>query len=609
MFCDNYDVHEYSSHITQCGGVCCKEEDPGIEHAGATLDNLFAEAKDHVHCKELREQQLKQAHQRYLQSGPLQQAREIAYCKELQQELEQLRSEDTTLLEKITHTRQQVSKVRASRVFSKTLSFQQQAGLPSGLLSRPTFAPPHPAGQHSGVSYQHVNAAYETPPQVFSYPASTATPRPSSIVKTPSIAVSRFDASPYISAAGSPTAYQKVRTPRSGPSHLRKTYNVSPNDSEPSSVPHSGRSRQRRHKARKPKTTAAASIAEPIPSSVRRSGRLSSKSKKNYAESSDEDVRLSPSETFDQAPDSGEQSRITAASATEVTTTRSQGNKRRKLYKYDSVEDDDDDEFSIRGEEEEDAENDEDWQEEGDIEEEINGLAVGDSCVEATLAKHGGRPSSRARPTSKSKKFKPTSYQIAGAALQQAGKDSVDQLNRPESKSRSRRMSRSRTSTRTPRVEVASEFSRIQNASPSARLKHNPEGGPYRSARHVSRQAPFSRPQMGSGLVPQGMVETSSMLDAMTRGGNTPNYQADFLSTQSATALPVPRAQRVREDANFDMVGMQAPQAYMASVPPMNEYGRFPFTGVDTEAPMFASDFQDFMDLDDDFTMDMKGPL
>ncbi|KAF1355009.1 hypothetical protein BDV97DRAFT_387164 [Delphinella strobiligena] len=347
LFCDNYQVVQLSTNTARCRGLHCKDDSVGKwnERDGPRVAQLSLDIQDLKDLIGVRELECQFATQRWYRGGPLQQTREEEHYVRLQEELTELRLKKYKLQLHISAIEDFYNPAKNTRGFDRALylaeflkrknrltaaASRKNASIPLPIIGIPRFTPfvkiPDTSDKPA-LLIPRLDSNYGT---LKGYVAAIEPANDSGIFTSwpshhnplnhaaPNDPSNNADISTELAVADMlVTDEQKDSTPQSPTTRLRTSSNIA--KSRSTELASNLRSRLRGTGSKR--SRAGQTSVEDITSSVaRRSGRLSGKGRKNYAESSSDETSLSPSQTILRQPAS-QRSRGTSVS---------NGSKRRK---------------------------------------------------------------------------------------------------------------------------------------------------------------------------------------------------------------------------------------------------------------------------------------
>lgn len=363
LFCDKYQIVQLSTNTARCRGLYCKDEAGGkwSGRDGPRVAQLSLDVQDLKDLIGARELECQFVIQCWYRGGSLQQAREEEHYVRLQEELTELRLKKYKLQLSISAIKDSHNPAKNTKGFDRAsylaelskkkttltaAASQKNASIPLPTLGIPRFTPFVTMPDTSDNSALLIPRLDSNRGILKGYVAAIEPINDSAIftswpshhislnLAAPHESSNNADVSPELATADILVADEQMDiTPQSPTIRRTRSYLAEPRLTEAASYLRS-RPRDRGPKFRSARKT---SVGDITPSGTRRSGRLSGKGRKNYAESSSDETSLSPSQTNLRQP----------ASQNSRGTSVSNGSKRRKTSEHSDDDFNGDDEGRI----------------------------------------------------------------------------------------------------------------------------------------------------------------------------------------------------------------------------------------------------------------------
>ncbi|KAL1310696.1 hypothetical protein AAFC00_000955 [Neodothiora populina] len=595
IYCENYKAARLHSD-SSCAGSYCKVQEVNTERATFLLQQLRLDLSDLRKVARLHQYHGKVAALNCLQGNPVQRSREEQHLKQLKQEMKVLHGKRERLQHHIRVLRLMlgIGKPIAKELPKDPRTPSSQRDFPSTVLPTPSSLSRSPirtvqplagtleaANGDESLFGDIADVRYRSEMDCHSSPAS---PRSTRSGRNGNMATTGFDLDENATAAMRPVHARALSTTSQATSTLRIDVGYSPSDlvhSHPRRIAlevsnMTQRSRNRRRlRGRKEKRSEQTSM------SIRRSGRLSGKDKKNYAESSDEErVELSDARAMSTEP----RSRNPGI----MFTRKASGRKRRAPSEEDelNMSSASDSDYS-------------DWEESfrdsvGD---------GGESNIEEEQAERSPLTQRTNTRDANKRMTRTNSYKATAAALQQAKRDQTkaNYVNRDSHDQQQRLTSK-------PKIEVASQASRtLRGTIPASslddhRMQHNNRTNSLRD------QHQFTFIHNGPAL---SFTQTPPHAPSMTPNPVNHNFPSEAPAQQGLYVYPAP-SNSARPCSSAPI----APMAHMLSASPsaavQQSLGFSPHNSpaeLGHRGAQSADDREGSGDLefDDFFDMDMEG--
>lgn len=347
LFCDKYQTVRLSTNTARCRGLYCKDEPGGkwSERGAPQVAQLSLDVQDLKDLIGARELECQFVIQRWYRGGPLQQAREEEHYVRLQEELTELRLKKYELQLNISAIEDSHNPAKNTKGFDPALyqaeflkkkkniltaaASRKNASIPLPTLGIPRFTPFVKMPDTSDNSALLIPRLDSNRGTLKGYVAAIEPINDSGIFTSwpshhiplnhaaPNESSNNADVSPELATADILVADEQMDvTPQSPTTRRTRSYIAQPRLTEAASHLRP-RPRDTGSKRRSARQTSVEDITS---SGTRRSGRLSGKGRKNYAESSSDETSFSPSQTNLRQP----------ASQNSRGTSVSNGSKRRK---------------------------------------------------------------------------------------------------------------------------------------------------------------------------------------------------------------------------------------------------------------------------------------
>lgn len=436
MFCEHYDVKQYTSNVSSCGSDLCEQDI--LANGGPDERELISlHAKMNEQTRRLNEyhRSLGESKERFLAAGPLQQASEHAVATALHRGFMETQREQGDLMMQFKAKLHQINMTAHAQRSHKRITFpKDESGVAfsRSLAPVPETSPQYPAQALAVPSlyapstqaslYQHSPTAYRNT-ITGSALSGSVVPRDNTIFQSKQ------------TATRPSSKHLDILRTKDMPFQGSMKDNLTFPETTTAAKQYGGGGAKR---GRKPKIV---STAKPEPTSVRRSGRLSSKGKKNYAESSEEEV------DEEEEPSPSRKSHFPGHESDPDLMTKAVRNKRKTVNYNEEEDDDDDEEYDI----EQDPEEDEDY------------MTAAATSTDTTPTRKRKRAQIHA-PSSGTKR-QLTSFAMTGAALRQASKKHAVLPDNPNIPNKFDDLNRHQSLNQARNFGAESEFNRPHNAS------------------------------------------------------------------------------------------------------------------------------------------------